>query len=328
MKKVSLFILALCPLFLAACSSGDKITYDPETAVLLHNATVFDAKSGTMIPSQDVLIDGEKIIAVKQGKGKAKAAEWIDCTGKYVIPGLCDSHTHLAFLTTLGGDSVRTELEDFVRRGVLYVRDVGGPIGVMSELKNKIASGELTGPDIFYTGPMLESSPLTWEEFNKDLPGFTVALDTRDDVDRVLPELAREVRGQRPQDVARGGLEQQAGAGDPRLDPGRQLPLLQRPLPVPEERLQPGPGGGGRPGSRTPGDHRARNDRAVARPPGADVLLRPLLQPRLPELPGRIRDRARRRLALAQRALESLEAFRGTLDAGGASGPEAAASAG
>jgi methylenetetrahydrofolate--tRNA-(uracil-5-)-methyltransferase len=48
----------------------------------------------------------------------------------------------------------------------------------------------------------------------------------------------------------------------------------------------------------------------------------------LPELPRRIRDKARRRLALAHRALESLEAFRDGLEAGEASGPEAAASAG
>jgi methylenetetrahydrofolate--tRNA-(uracil-5-)-methyltransferase len=48
----------------------------------------------------------------------------------------------------------------------------------------------------------------------------------------------------------------------------------------------------------------------------------------LPELPRRIRDRARRRLALAHRALESLEDFRAGLDTGGASGLGAAASAG
>ena len=45
----------------------------------------------------------------------------------------------------------------------------------------------------------------------------------------------------------------------------------------------------------------------------------------LPELPHRIRDKKRRRLALAHRALESLEAFRVRLEAGGGSDPEAAA---
>jgi methylenetetrahydrofolate--tRNA-(uracil-5-)-methyltransferase len=48
----------------------------------------------------------------------------------------------------------------------------------------------------------------------------------------------------------------------------------------------------------------------------------------LPELPHRIRDKKRRRLALAHRALESLEAFRSRIGAGGAPAPEPAASAG
>jgi methylenetetrahydrofolate--tRNA-(uracil-5-)-methyltransferase len=48
----------------------------------------------------------------------------------------------------------------------------------------------------------------------------------------------------------------------------------------------------------------------------------------LPELPRRVRNRARRRLALAHRALESLEAFRVGLEAGRDPGPEPAASAG
>ena len=190
MKKMQTFTLVFFSILLATCSPDEKITYNPESAILLQNAAVFDAKSGNMNQPQDVLIDGEKIIALKPGGCKLEAEESIDCTGKYVIPGLCDSHTHLAFLTTKGEDSMKAELADFVHRGVLYVRDVGGPIDVMSKLKNKITSGELTGPEIFYTGPMYESSPLHWEEFNKELPGFTVALDKKEDVDKLLPELA------------------------------------------------------------------------------------------------------------------------------------------
>ncbi len=190
MKKMQPFTLVFFSILLATCSSSEKITYNPESAILLQNAAVFDAKSGKMNQPQDVLIDGEKIIAIKPGGSKIEAVESIDCTDKYVIPGLCDSHTHLAFLTTKGEDSMKAELADFVHRGVLYVRDVGGPIDVMSKLKNKITSGELTGPEIFYTGPMLESSPLHWEEFNKELPDFTVALDKKEDVDKLLPKLA------------------------------------------------------------------------------------------------------------------------------------------
>jgi hypothetical protein len=37
---------------------------------------------------------------------------------------------------------------------------------------------------------MLEKSPLHWEKFNEQMPEFTVAIDSKDDVDRILPHLA------------------------------------------------------------------------------------------------------------------------------------------
>jgi hypothetical protein len=72
------------------------------------------------------------------------------------------------------------------------VRDVGGPVDVLSKMHRRIGAGELTGPEIFYTGPMLESGELTWGERNKELPGFTVAVNSAQDVDSLLPALASE----------------------------------------------------------------------------------------------------------------------------------------
>jgi hypothetical protein len=99
---------------------------------------------------------------------------------------------HLAFLTTKDEETLKAELAAFVERGVLFVRDVGGPVDVMSELRRRISSGDLNGPEIFFTGPMLESSPLHWEQDNEDLPGFTVPLDSKEDVDALLPILAEK----------------------------------------------------------------------------------------------------------------------------------------
>jgi imidazolonepropionase-like amidohydrolase len=190
MKTMHAYALVLLSIIVHSCSSSEKISYNPETALLLQSAALFDSKSGEMTEPQDILIDGEKIIAIQPADSGIAAAQSIDCSGKYVIPGLCDSHTHLAFLTTSGDDSLRAELAEFVHRGVLYVRDVGGPIDVMSNMKERIAAGEIVGPEIFHTGPMFESSPLHWVEFNKTLPDFTVALDKKEDIDNLLPQLA------------------------------------------------------------------------------------------------------------------------------------------
>jgi uncharacterized protein YcfL len=62
MKKMQAFMLVIFSILLATCSSCEKITYNSESAILLQNATVFDAKSGKMNQPQDVLMNGEKII--------------------------------------------------------------------------------------------------------------------------------------------------------------------------------------------------------------------------------------------------------------------------
>jgi imidazolonepropionase-like amidohydrolase len=129
--------------------------------------------------------------ALAAGVPPAGAVE-IDCSGKYAVAGLFDCHTHLAQLALAGDDSLRLVLEGFAACGITQVRDVGGPIDVLSRMKHRIAGGEIAGPEIFYAGPMLEKSPLGWESLNKDLPGFTVAVDTPADADSILPELARK----------------------------------------------------------------------------------------------------------------------------------------
>ncbi|NOR14530.1 MAG: amidohydrolase family protein, partial [Candidatus Aminicenantes bacterium] len=111
-------------------------------------------------------------------------------TGKFVVPGLFDCHTHLAFLKTEGEKDPQKGLQAFVSKGITQVRDVGGPLNVLNQMNKRISSGEILGPELFFTGPMLEKSPLLWKDFNKILPGFTVAINTKEDVDKMLPELS------------------------------------------------------------------------------------------------------------------------------------------
>ena len=64
---------------------------------LIAGGTVISATGADLA---DVLVDGEKIVAVLQpgsdiAKSAAASAEVIDATGKYVIPGGVDVHTHM-----------------------------------------------------------------------------------------------------------------------------------------------------------------------------------------------------------------------------------------
>src|SRR2546427_5373216 len=76
------------------------------TKTLITNGTIVTAADTY---KGDVLIDGEKIAMI--GKGlKAAGAKRIDATGKYVIPGGIDVHTHmeLPFGGTFASDDFHT----------------------------------------------------------------------------------------------------------------------------------------------------------------------------------------------------------------------------
>jgi len=137
----------------------------------------------------DILISDGTVQAVGE-PAPTDDAEPIDCRGAYALPGLFDSPTHLAHLTPAGDDSLAQMLRGFVEKGILQVRDVGGPLGVMQQMRGRIESGELLGPDIFFAGPMLEKGPLTWAQFNEELLGFTVEVNDSASVDSLIPALA------------------------------------------------------------------------------------------------------------------------------------------
>ncbi len=48
------------------------------------------------------------------------------------------------------------------------------------------------GPDLFYAGPMLEKSPLTGEGNNKRWPGFTVAVNSKQDAKNIIEQISNE----------------------------------------------------------------------------------------------------------------------------------------
>ena len=158
---------------------------------LFTNTVVFDGTGSDPRPADVTVADG-RIVDVGLGLDGDVA---IDLDGAALLPGLFDCHAHISFLTTRGDEEARKVLKQFVASGITQVRDVGGPIDVIAGLSGSISDGELTGPEIFYTGPMLEKSPMHWSNFNKQLPGFTVALDSKEDVERILRELADKGAG-------------------------------------------------------------------------------------------------------------------------------------
>jgi hypothetical protein len=72
------------------------------------------------------------------------------------------------------------------------VRDCGGPVKTLKGFRDKISSGEYIGPELFYSGPMLEKSPLRGEQMNKRWPGWSVAVDTLQDAENIIQQISKQ----------------------------------------------------------------------------------------------------------------------------------------
>ncbi len=81
MKKVLLTLIAALPLF-----AQERVT-------LIKNATVLTITNG-VIENGSVLIRGSKIAAVGKDIAAPANATVIDATGKFVMPGIIDTHSH------------------------------------------------------------------------------------------------------------------------------------------------------------------------------------------------------------------------------------------
>jgi imidazolonepropionase-like amidohydrolase len=83
-----------------------------EKAVLLKNGRVITVSGGT-IDGGDILIQGTKITQVGKGLSAPAGAEVIDLSGRWVMPGIIDSHSHIALEGDVNemGDLITAEVD-------------------------------------------------------------------------------------------------------------------------------------------------------------------------------------------------------------------------
>src|SRR3546814_20868158 len=115
-------LVAICALLgrpPTAAPAGDTLQ-----ATLYSGSTLSYGTGGAARGDQDILVEGERIVAIGTHDAlanQAGTARRVDLSGRFVIPGLIDSHVHL---TTPPN---RTRAEAILRRqlygGVTAVRD-------------------------------------------------------------------------------------------------------------------------------------------------------------------------------------------------------------
>jgi imidazolonepropionase-like amidohydrolase len=98
----------------------------------------------------------------------------IDGTGKYLMPGLADMHGHFAHAGPPKAYPFETYPLLLVAYGVTTVRNMSGYPEILS-FRKRVESGEVLGPQIFTTGPVLEGNAAV----TADNPGSSSATALR-----------------------------------------------------------------------------------------------------------------------------------------------------
>lgn len=134
--------------------------------LVVRSGTLVDVVSGQETPNSVIVIRGERIerIGTVASMKIPEGAHVIDALGKWIVPGLIDSHAH-------AGDDENIPLSLYLANGVTTIRNPGGNITQLRLTRERLMRGELVGPRLFFSGPLLDGIPPVW-------PAGSILVDT------------------------------------------------------------------------------------------------------------------------------------------------------
>ena len=127
--------------------------------VVLRGGILVDVVSAQEIRGSVIVIQGERIeqVGAEGSLAIPPGAQVVDVRSKWIIPGLIDSHAHAQ-------SPEETPFALYLANGVTTIRNPGGNITVLRMTRERLARGELLGPRLFFSGPLLDGMPPVWPE--------------------------------------------------------------------------------------------------------------------------------------------------------------------
>jgi len=141
--------------------------------MVLTNVRVFDATTGTLSGSTDILLEGGRVAEVAPfgTLDRSQGHRVVDARGRIAIPGLIDLHIHSWDLSRAAND---------LFFGITTVRDLGSMEAWLAALRDATDAGVIDGPRIVMGGPQFYGGSVVTtgaEHGVADLAGIERALD-------------------------------------------------------------------------------------------------------------------------------------------------------
>ncbi|OIJ64380.1 amidohydrolase family protein [Streptomyces mangrovisoli] len=137
------------------------------TVTVYRGATLFDGTGSAPRPGTTIVTDGATLHTVADDADPLPAiaadAPQVDLDGRFVVPGLVDTHQHLA--TPPNRPVAEAVLRRLAYSGVTAIRDMADDLRHIGDLARAALIGEIPGPDIRYAalmaGPTFFDDPRT-----------------------------------------------------------------------------------------------------------------------------------------------------------------------
>lgn len=154
--KIRIMRLFTLLAFLSVIYSAGSLTAEQ---IAITGGTLIDVRTQQEIKESVILIQGDRIVEVgKKGETSIPAdARVIDASGRWIVPGYMDMHSHVT-----GAEGLPFEM--YLAKGVTTIRDPGGDLSLSRLLRADLDSGKKIGPRYFFAGPILDGIPPVWPE--------------------------------------------------------------------------------------------------------------------------------------------------------------------
>lgn len=149
MKRILFTLLfILCVSF----SFSQEVTHE----LIIQNVNVIDVKTGKTLTNRSVGIDKGKISEIYSSSiTPDDTTQTIDGTGKFLIPGLWDMHTHYFWNATFSNPLL-------IANGITGIREMWGNPAMTNLVRQQTAAGTVVAPDIYAAGAIIDGTPPIW----------------------------------------------------------------------------------------------------------------------------------------------------------------------
>lgn len=149
--------------------------------LVIEDINIVDVINRRVIPHQTVVLKDSLIhFTGKSWDNPDKRSRYIQGKDRFLMPGLWDMHFHLCW--DQRNDTLLFPL--LLSNGITGIRDMGGDLGILNQIKSKLVGNPGFGPEIYGAGPIVDGNPPVVYD-------FSVAVDHETNIPLLLDSLFR-----------------------------------------------------------------------------------------------------------------------------------------